>query len=123
MKRFLLLLVTLLFSAFALAAVNINTATKEELDALPEIGPVKAQAIIDYRKANGPFKTPEDVMKVSGIKEGTFAKIKGLISVTGPSTPPAVGAPPKSESKAAPAPSTMAPPPATKSSTAAPPPA
>src|SRR5438105_15043307 len=101
MKRFLLLLVTLLFSAFALAAVNINTASKEELDALPEIGPVKAQAIIDYRKANGPFKTPEDVMKVSGIKEGTYAKIKSLISVTGPSTPPAAGAPAKSESKAA----------------------
>ncbi len=77
MKRFILLLVTLLFSAFALAAVNINTATKEELDALPEIGPVKAQAIIDYRAKNGPFKTPEDIMKVSGIKEGTYAKIKG----------------------------------------------
>ena len=79
MKRFLLLLVTLLFSAFALAAVNINTATKEELDALPEIGPVKAQAIVDYRNANGPFKTLEDIMKVNGIKEGTFAKIKGTI--------------------------------------------
>src|ERR1700694_5487266 len=87
MKRFLLVLVTLLFSAFALAAVNINTATKQELDALPEIGPVKAQAIIDYRNANGPFKTPEDVMKVNGIKEGTFGKIKGLISVSGTPTP------------------------------------
>ena len=87
MKRFVLLLVTLLFSAFALAAVNINTATKEELDALPEIGPVKAQAIVDYRTKNGPFKTPEDIMKVSGIKEGTYAKIKGMISVTGATTP------------------------------------
>ena len=87
MKRFVLLLVMLLFSAFALAAVNINTASKEELDALPEIGPVKAQAIIDYRTKNGPFKTPEDIMKVSGIKEGTFAKVKGLISVSGASTP------------------------------------
>jgi competence protein ComEA len=113
MKRFLLLLVTLLFSAFALAAVNINTATKEELDALPEIGPVKAQAIIDYRNANGPFKTPEDVMKVNGIKEGTFGKIKGMISVSGASTPVAAPAA-KADAKTAPPPA-MQPAPAAKS--------
>src|ERR1700674_1769224 len=121
MKRVLLVIVTLLFSAFALAAVNINTATKEELDALPEIGPVKAQAIIDYRKANGPFKTPEDIMKGSGIKQGTFAKVKGMISVSGASTPVAAPGAPKSDAKsAAPsamqaAPSAMQPPPAAKS--------
>jgi competence protein ComEA len=57
--------------------VNINTATKEELEKLPEIGPVKAQAIIDGR----PYKTPEDIMKVKGIKEGTFGQIKDLITV------------------------------------------
>jgi len=57
--------------------VNLNTASKEELDALPGIGPVKAQAIIDAR----PFKTIEDVMKVRGIKEGEFAKIKDMITV------------------------------------------
>jgi comEA protein len=61
--------------------ININTATKEELDALPEIGPVKAQAIVDYRNAHGKFAAPEDVMKVSGIKEGTYAKIKDYIVV------------------------------------------
>jgi competence protein ComEA len=61
--------------------VNINTASAEELDKLPEIGPVKAQAIVDYRKANGKFSSIEDVMKVSGIKEGTFAKIKDYIVV------------------------------------------
>lgn len=61
--------------------ININTASAEELDKLPEIGPVKAQAIVDYRKANGKFATPEDVMKVSGIKEGTYAKIKDYIVV------------------------------------------
>src|SRR5215471_15959386 len=99
MKRLVLLLATLLFSVFALAAVNINTATKEELDALPGIGPVKAQAIVDYRTKNGPFKTPEDIMKVSGIKEGEFSKLKGLISVSGASTP--VAAPAKAETKAA----------------------
>lgn len=57
--------------------VNINTATKEQLEALPEIGPVKAQSIIDGR----PYKTPEDIMKVKGIKEGTFKKIKDNITV------------------------------------------
>ncbi len=61
--------------------ININTASAEELDKLPEIGPVKAQAIVDYRKANGKFASPEDVMKVSGIKEGTYAKIKDYIVV------------------------------------------
>jgi competence protein ComEA len=61
--------------------ININTATKEELDALPEIGPVKAQAIVDYRNANGRFVAPEDIMKVPGIKEGTFAKIKDYVVV------------------------------------------
>jgi competence protein ComEA len=57
--------------------VNINTATKEQLEALPEIGPVKAQAIIDGR----PYKKADDVMKVKGIKEGTFNKIKDVITV------------------------------------------
>jgi len=57
--------------------VNINTATKEQLEALPEIGPAKAQAIIEGR----PFQKPEDIMKVKGIKEGTFGKIKDYITV------------------------------------------
>jgi competence protein ComEA len=57
--------------------VNINTAPKEMLDALPGIGPVKSQAIIDGR----PYKKPEDIMKVKGIKEGEFSKIKDLITV------------------------------------------
>ena len=61
--------------------ININTASAEELDKLPEIGPVKAKAIVDYRTTNGKFATPEDIMKVSGIKEGTFAKIKDFIVV------------------------------------------
>ena len=57
--------------------VNINTAAKEDLDKLPGIGPVKAQAIIEGR----PFEKIEDIMKVKGIKEGEFGKIKELITV------------------------------------------
>jgi competence protein ComEA len=57
--------------------VNINTATKEQIEALPEIGPVRAQAIIDGR----PYKKPEDIMKVKGIKEGIFNKVKDFITV------------------------------------------
>lgn len=57
--------------------VNINTAPKELLEELPGIGPVKAQAIINGR----PFATIEDVMKVKGIKQGEFAKIRNLITV------------------------------------------
>jgi competence protein ComEA len=57
--------------------VNINSAPKEKLDALPGIGPVKAQAIIDGR----PFTKPEDIMKVKGIKQGEYNKIKDTITV------------------------------------------
>lgn len=57
--------------------VNINTATKEKLGALPGIGPGKAQAIIDGR----PYTKPEDIMKVKGIKKGTYDKLKDSITV------------------------------------------
>ena len=57
--------------------VNLNTATRDKLDALPGIGPAKAQAIIEAR----PFKTVEDVMTVKGIKQDTFTKIKEFIIV------------------------------------------
>jgi len=61
--------------------VNINTATAEELDALPGIGPTKAQAIIDYRNQNGNFKNIEDIKNVKGIKEGEFSKIQDRITI------------------------------------------
>ena len=61
--------------------VNINTATKEELDTLPGIGPTTAQKIIDYRTENGPFTTLESIMNVSGIGPSTFEDIKNLITI------------------------------------------
>ncbi len=61
--------------------ININTATLEELDSLPGIGPVIAQRIIDYRGSIGGFQSIESIMEVSGIGEATFAKIKELIAV------------------------------------------
>lgn len=56
--------------------VNINTASKEELMSLPGIGESKAEKIIAYREANGRFSAPEDIMQISGIKDGLYNKIK-----------------------------------------------
>ncbi len=61
--------------------VNINTASVEELDALPGIGPSKAQAIVDYRNEHGRFNSVEDIQNVKGIKGGEFSKIKDYIRV------------------------------------------
>ena len=60
--------------------VNINTATLDELNALPGIGPTTAQKIIDYRTENGGFSTIEDIMNVSGIGPATFEDLKDLIT-------------------------------------------
>lgn len=61
--------------------VNLNTAGLGELDSLPGIGPTYAQRIIDYRSANGGFKTIEEVQKVKGIGPKTFEKIRDLITI------------------------------------------
>ena len=61
--------------------VNINTATASELDALPGVGPSTATSIVEDREANGPFASPEDLMRVSGIGEKKFAKLKDHICV------------------------------------------
>lgn len=61
--------------------VNINTASKEELMTLRGVGGSRAEDIIAYREARGAFKRIEDIMKVSGIKEAMFEKIKESITV------------------------------------------
>ncbi|MBN2053862.1 helix-hairpin-helix domain-containing protein [bacterium] len=72
----------LLAGSSALARININTAGVDELVTLPGVGTSVAQSIIDYRQANGLFNVPEDLMKVKGIGESLFTKIKDMISTT-----------------------------------------
>jgi len=87
MKKILAIFVAFFASiTMAYAAVNLNTATKEELITLDGIGEVKAQAIIDYRTKNGPFKSMADVDKVPGIGEGTLKKIDKEVSLSGKTT-------------------------------------
>ncbi len=61
--------------------VNINTATAMELETLPGVGEVTAQRIIEYREANGPFETIEEIQDVSGIGPKTLKGIEEIITV------------------------------------------
>ena len=98
MKRLALLLALALCSATAFAAINLNTATKEELVALPGIGPAKAQAILDYRNSHGQFKSIEEVKDVKGIGAKRFEKLKGELTVVGASVKPSASARPAEQS-------------------------
>jgi len=61
--------------------VNLNTATKEELMMLSGVGESRADSIIAYREENGRFQNTEELMQISGIKEGLYNKIKDNITV------------------------------------------
>jgi competence protein ComEA len=89
----------LLLALPALAAVNINTASQDEFVALKKgLGPAKAQAIIDYRKANGPFKSVDDLKHVKGIGAKRLEKLRPDLTVAPPAKLATTGA--KADAKA-----------------------
>jgi competence protein ComEA len=63
------------------APVDLNTATLDELDALPGIGPTTAQAILDHRGREGPFTSVEQLLDVRGIGDAKFEQLRGLVTV------------------------------------------
>ncbi|AXK38399.1 ComEA family DNA-binding protein [Crenobacter cavernae] len=89
MKKLLAVVLSLFFFNIAFAAVNLNTANQQELEALNGIGPAKAKAILDYRTKNGPFKTVDDLKNVPGIGDKTLEKLRKDISTSGQTTLPA----------------------------------
>ena len=63
------------------AGIDINRAGAEELETLPGIGPTLARQIVEDRTANGPFKSPEDLLRVKGMGQAKLEKVKGMIIV------------------------------------------
>ena len=61
--------------------IDLNSATQEELETLPGIGPAKARAILEYRRQYGGFVSAEEIMEVRGIGQATYEKIKDRITV------------------------------------------
>ena len=61
--------------------INVNTATPTELEELPGVGEVIAQAIVDYRTENGPFASVDQLLDVSGIGDATLENIRELVTV------------------------------------------
>lgn len=66
--------------------VNINTASPEQLQMLPRVGPSLAGRIVDYREANGPFQSVDEILAVKGIGESSFEKLEPYIVTSGATT-------------------------------------
>ena len=81
MVRWSVGLVLAFLSQLAVAALDLNTATKDELVALSGIGPAKAQAILDYRTQHGGFKSLDELKDVKGIGERQFEMLKSELTV------------------------------------------
>jgi len=62
-----------------MAPLDLNTATVEQLDGLPGIGPTTAQKIVDYRQSHGPFRSVAELDAVPGIGQGRIEQLKGLV--------------------------------------------
>ena len=90
MKKFLFMLIASLGFSVAFALVDINTATSDELQALPGIGKVKADAIVEYRKTHGSFKSKDDLREVNGIGDKILEKIRNDIEVSNKPAPKVV---------------------------------
>jgi competence protein ComEA len=63
------------------ALINVNTATLDQLESLPGIGPALGQRIIDYREQHGPFASVDDLLNVSGIGDQRLADLRPLVTV------------------------------------------
>jgi len=99
-KLFLILVACFAFVGAAFAGqINLNTATQAELDALKGVGPVKAKAIVDYRSKNGPFKSVDDLEKVSGFGKKTVDKLRTDLTVNGGGAPLKAEAKPKATAR------------------------
>jgi len=83
MKKILLIIATVVAFSIspAWAAVDINTATVAQLESINGIGPKKAEAIVEYRKKNGPFKSVDDLENVKGLGKASIDKMRGELSV------------------------------------------
>lgn len=81
MKRVLFGLLSLCFACASWAAVNLNSATAEELEAVKGLGPKKAAAIVEFREKNGPFKSLDDLKKLKGFGDKSIAKLAKELSV------------------------------------------
>jgi competence protein ComEA len=75
-------------AAAAKAAINLNTATVDQLADLPGVGKATAQRILEYRSKQGGFKKIEELMNVKGIGEKSFLKLKPMITVAAKSDKP-----------------------------------
>lgn len=81
MKKLLLSLFVLLFSGSVYAVVDLNSATKEELEAVKGIGSTKADAIIEYRKQHGAFKSVDELNNVKGFGDKSVEKFRSEFTV------------------------------------------
>jgi competence protein ComEA len=70
----------------AKGVVNINTASAQELQLLPRVGPALAKRIVDFRATNGNFKAPQELTRVKGIGEKSFANLQEYVTVSGTTT-------------------------------------